>query len=51
MKTKLVTLFVEPSRYEQIRIRAFQERVSVSEIIRRAMAAYLAAKDKGSRKS
>lgn len=41
MKTKLVTLFVEPSSYEQLRLRAFQERASVSEVIRRAVAAYL----------
>lgn len=42
MKTKLLGLFVEPSLYERLRVRAFEERCSVSEVVRRALTAYLA---------
>lgn len=41
MKTKLLGVFVEPSVYEYLRVRAFEERCSISEVVRRAMAAYL----------
>lgn len=41
MKTKLLGLFVEPSLYERLRVRAFKERCSVSEVVRRALTAYL----------
>lgn len=49
MKTKLLGLFVEPSFYERLRVRAFEERCSISEVIRRATAAYLEAKGAGTR--
>ncbi len=41
MKTKLVAVLVEPSVHERLRVRAFEERCSVGEIIRRAVAEYL----------
>lgn len=41
MKTKLLGVFVEPSVYERLRVRAFEERCSVSEVVRRAVAEYL----------
>jgi len=49
MKTKLLGLFVEPSFYERLRVRAFEERCSISEVVRRATAAYLEAKGAGTR--
>ena len=42
MKTKLLGVFVEPSMHERLRLEAFHERCSVSEIIRRAVATYFA---------
>ena len=42
MKTKLLGVFVEPSVYERLRVRAFEERCSVGEVVRRAVADYLA---------
>ena len=50
MKTKLVAVFMEPSVHERLRIEAFKARCSVGEIVRRAVAAYLVAKAKESRK-
>ena len=47
MKTKLLGLFVEPSLYEQLRVRAFKERCSVSEVVRRSLAEYLARQSPG----
>lgn len=47
MKTKLVAVFMEPSVHEQLRVRAFEERCSVGAVVRRAVAAYLAAKGQG----
>ena len=44
MKTKLLGLFVEPSLYERLRVEAFEQRCSVSEVVRRAVADYLGAK-------
>lgn len=50
MKTKLLGLFVEPSLYERLRVRAFEERCSVSEVVRRAVAGYLAGQPQGRKK-
>lgn len=47
MKTKLLGLFVEPSLYERLRVRAFEERCSVSEVVRRSLADYLAKRSLG----
>jgi hypothetical protein len=44
MKTKLLGVLVEPSVYEQVRVEAFRERCSVGEVVRRAVADYLGAK-------
>ena len=44
MKTKLLGVLVEPSVYERLRVRAFRERCSVGEVVRRAVADYLGAK-------
>jgi len=44
MKTKALTMLMEPSVYEQVRVEAFRERCSVGEVVRRAVADYLGAK-------
>ena len=50
MKTKLLGVLVEPSVYERLRVRAFEERVNISELIRRALARYLAERAQGRKK-
>ena len=50
LKTKLLGVFVEPSIYERLRVRAFKERCSVGEVIRRAVVAYPAGGSRGSKK-
>lgn len=50
MKTRLLGVLVEPSVYERLRVRAFEERVNISELIRRALARYLVTAEKESRK-
>jgi len=47
MKTKLLGCFVEPATFERLRLQAFQERCSVSEVVRRAVADYLAKRSLG----
>ena len=47
MKTKLLGVLVEPSVYERLRLQAFQERCSVGEVVRRAVAEYLAKRSPG----
>lgn len=47
MKTRALTIVMEPTVYERLRLEAFNQRCSVGEIVRRAMAAYLAAKREG----
>lgn len=47
MKTKLLGVLVEPSVYERLRVQAFHERCSVGEVIRRAVADYLARRSPG----
>jgi predicted HicB family RNase H-like nuclease len=44
MKTKLVAVFMEPSVHERLRVVAFDQRCSVGEVVRRAVADYLGAK-------
>ena len=44
MKTKYQTVLLEPSIHERLRVEAFRERCSVGEIVRRAVADYLGAK-------
>ena len=44
MKTKALALFAEPDLHEAVRLAAFKERCSMSEIVRRAVVAYLAPK-------
>ena len=39
------------STWEALRVRAFEERTTISEQVRRAVAAYLTGKDRGRRKS
>lgn len=51
MKTKMISTLLEPSVYERLRLRAFQERCSVGEVIRRAVAAYLAGRARGRKKN
>lgn len=50
MKSKLLGLFVEPSLYERLRVEAFEERCSVSEVVRRAVEAYLTPRPGGREK-
>lgn len=45
MKTKLLGVFVEPSLYERLRVRAFEERCSVGEVVRRGVAMYLSKRE------
>ena len=45
MKTKLLAAFVEPALHERLRVAAFKAHASISEIVRRAVAAYLAGKE------
>ena len=47
MKSKYLAAFVEPSMHEALRLRAFRERCSVGEIVRKALAMYLERKAKG----
>jgi len=42
MKTKLLGLWIEPDVYERLRVRAFEQRCSVGEVVRRAVRDYLA---------
>jgi hypothetical protein len=44
MKTKYQTVLLEPSIHERLRVEAFRERCSVGEVVRRAVADYLGAK-------
>ena len=46
MKTKLLGLWIEPDVYERLRVRAFEQRCSVGEVVRRAIGAYLLGKPK-----
>lgn len=50
MKTKMLALASEPELHEAVRLAAFKERCSMSEIVRRAVVAYLAPKT-GKRRS
>jgi len=47
MKTKLLGLWIEPDVYERLRVRAFEARSSVGEVVRRAVADYLAKRSLG----
>jgi hypothetical protein len=42
---------LHPSTWEALRVRAFEERTTISEQVRRALTRYLATAAKGSRKS
>jgi hypothetical protein len=50
MKMKVLALAAEPDLHEAVRLAAFKERCSMSEIVRRAVVAYVAPKT-GTRKS
>ena len=50
MKTKVLALATEPDLHEAVRLAAFKARCSMSEIVRRAVVAYLAPKP-GKRRS
>ncbi len=41
MKEKLIAAFADEALHERIRVAAFEERCSMSEVIRRALEAYL----------
>jgi hypothetical protein len=42
---------LHPSTWEALRVRAFEERTTISEQVRRAVARYLAGKDGGRRRA
>ena len=50
MRTKGLTIIMEPSVFERLRVEAFEERCSVEEIVRRSVAVYLAGRARGREK-
>ena len=50
MKTKGLTILLEPLVYERLRVEAFKARCSVGEVVRRAIAEHLAGRPRGREK-